>query len=150
MEVHSLNNWMIKAGHYDEHTKDLCLKETKQFNKYRTEVPWSREVTTNHIPQTPNQMQTQAQTQAQSSAKATDCKQHLLYTPQDPGYQAITLGHFLSCKYQSLLLLSEEKLTRKQQHRLNQILHEFDPRGYLKDIYCAKALFFEALKTKDA
>lgn len=137
MEVHQLNNWMIKMGHYDEETKDLFLKETKHFNKYRTVVPWSTEDLKEPLKES---------LQAETIHKQTT---HLLYTPKDPTYKAITLGHFLSCKYQSLLLLSEEKLTIKQAHRLNQILHEFDPKGYLKEAYCAKELFFEALKNKD-
>jgi hypothetical protein len=127
MEVHSLNNWMIKMGHYDTTTQDLFRKETKHFNKYRTVVPWSEE-------------------NEENMQQAT---KYLLYTPKDPDYQAITLGHFLSCKYQSLLMMSEEKMTTKQQHRVNQILHEFDPRGYLKEAYLAKELFFEALDTKN-
>jgi hypothetical protein len=97
MEVHQMNNWMIRAGHYDSYTKDLFLKETKHFNKYRTVVPWSLEGLS---AQTEHHQQTQ---QAQTS-------KHLLYTPKDPEYRAITLGHFLSCKYQSLLLLGEDKL----------------------------------------
>jgi transposase len=129
MEVHSMNNWMIKAGHYDKKTQDLFLKETKHFNKYRTVVPWG--------------------TKDSQQATQTQTTQHLLYTPKDPEYKAITLGHYLSRKYQNLLLMSEDKLTINQRHRLNQILHEFDPRGYLKEAYCAKELFFESLKTKD-
>ena len=35
MEVYSLSNWMIKAGHYDKVIKDLATLETKNFNKYR-------------------------------------------------------------------------------------------------------------------
>jgi hypothetical protein len=30
-----MNNWMIKAGHYDKTVKDLCTLETIKFNKYR-------------------------------------------------------------------------------------------------------------------
>ena len=120
MEVYNCNNWMIKAGHYDEATKDLLLKETKEFNKYRTEIP-----------------------------KDHPLYKHHLYTPEDPVYKPITLGHYLSCRYQDLLLLSGDKLTIKQKHRLNQVLYEFDPRGYLKDIYCLKELFFESMESKD-
>jgi hypothetical protein len=35
MEVYNMNNWMIKAGHYDKTVKDLCTLETIKFNKYR-------------------------------------------------------------------------------------------------------------------
>ena len=35
MEVYSLSNWMIKAGHYDKNIKDLATLETNNFNKYR-------------------------------------------------------------------------------------------------------------------
>jgi transposase len=45
--------------------------------------------------------------------------------------------------------LNQKKLTEKQKHRLNQILFEFDPKGYLRDAYLAKELFNEAVDTKD-
>jgi len=35
MEVYSMSNWMIKAGHYDKVIKDITSLETKNFNKYR-------------------------------------------------------------------------------------------------------------------
>jgi hypothetical protein len=37
MEVYNMNSWMIKAGHYDKITKDVCTLETINFNKYRTD-----------------------------------------------------------------------------------------------------------------
>ena len=98
MEVYSLSNWMIKAGHYDKVIKDLATLETKNFNKYREDklefnVRYFRE-----------------------------------YKPDSIEYRPITLGYFLSKKYNNLLLRKSENLTVKQKHRLNQILFEFDPK----------------------
>jgi hypothetical protein len=98
LEVYSLSNWMIKAGHYDKVIKDLTTLETKNFNKYRED------------------------------RLEFNVRNFREYRPDCKSYRPITLGFFLSKKYSNLLLLKEERLTVKQKHRLNQILFEFDPR----------------------
>ena len=98
LEVYSLSNWMIKAGHYDKVIKDLTTLETKNFNKYRED------------------------------RLEFNVRNFREYRPDCESYRPITLGFFLSKKYSNLLLLKEERLTVKQKHRLNQILFEFDPR----------------------
>jgi hypothetical protein len=98
MEVYSLSNWMIKAGHYDKMIKDLTTLETKNFNKYRED------------------------------RLEYNVREFREYKPDNIEYKPITLGYFLSKKYLNLLLIKEENLTEKQKHRLNQILFEFDPR----------------------
>jgi hypothetical protein len=98
MEVYSLSNWMIKAGHYDKVIKDLATLETKNFNKYREDK------------------------------LEFNVRNFREYKPDSDEYKPITLGHFLSKKYNNLLLRKCENLTVKQEHRLNQILFEFDPK----------------------
>jgi hypothetical protein len=98
MEVYSLSNWMIKAGHYDQKIKDLATLETKNFNKYRN---------------------------TKLEFNVLNFKE---YKPNIEEYTPITLGYFLSKKYNNLLLIKSENLTKKQEHRLNQILCEFDPK----------------------
>ncbi len=119
MEVYSLSNWMIKAGHYDKNIKDLATLETKNFNKYRdTKLEFN----------------------------VLNFKE---YKPNIEEYIPITLGYFLSKKYNNLLLIKSENLTKKQEHRLNQILCEFDPKWYLSEAYLWKELLNEAVETKD-
>ncbi len=119
MEVYSLSNWMIKAGHYDQNIKDLATLETKNFNKYRdTKLEFN----------------------------VLNFKE---YKPNIEEYSPITLGYFLSKKYNTLLLMKSENLTKKQEHRLNQILCEFDPKWYLSEAYLWKELLNEAIETKD-
>ena len=119
MEVYSLSNWMIKAGHYDQNIKDLATLETKNFNKYRE-----------------NKLE----------YNVLNFKK---YEPNIEEYNPITLGYFLSKKYNNLLLIKSENLTKKQEYRLNQILCEFDPRWYLSEAYLWKELLNEAIETKD-
>jgi len=119
MEVYSLSNWMIKAGHYDKTIKDLATLETKNFNKYRTK---------------------------KLENNVLNFKE---YKPNNSDYTPITLGYFLSKKYNNLLLMKSENLTKKQEFRLNQILCEFDPRWYLSEAYLWKELLNEAIETKD-
>ena len=45
--------------------------------------------------------------------------------------------------------MKSEILTKKQKHRLNQILCEFDPKWYLSEAYLWKELLNEAVETKD-
>ncbi len=71
------------------------------------------------------------------------------YKPNIKEYSPITLGYFLSKKYNTLLLMKSENLTKKQEHRLNQILCEFDPKWYLSEAYLWKELLNEAIETKD-
>jgi len=119
MEVYSLSNWMIKAGHYDQKIKDLATLETKNFNKYRdTKLEYN----------------------------VLNFKE---YKPNIEEYTPITLGYFLSKKYNTLLLMKSENLTKKQEYRLNQILCEFDPKGYLSEAYLWKELLNEAVETKN-
>ncbi len=119
MEVYSLSNWMIKVGHYDDNTKDLAKIETIKFNKYR-----EKKLEYNVL-------------------KFEE------YLPNTSDYIPITLGHFLSKKYNSLLLMKAENLTTKQYHRLNQILFEFDPKWYLSEAYLWKELLHRAVRLKD-
>lgn len=119
MEVYSLSNWMIKAGHYDKVIKDLATLETKKFNKYRED------------------------------RLEFNVRNFREYQPNCEAYQPITLGYFLSKKYNNLLLMKSQELTIKQEHRLNQILFEFDPRWYLREAYLWKELLNEAVKNKD-
>lgn len=119
MEVFSMSNWMIKAGHYDKIIKDLATLETKEFNKYRDDK------------------------------LEFNVRNFREYKPECEEYKPITLGYFLSKKYNNLLLMKSEKLTKKQEHRLNQILFEFDPRWYLREAYLWKKLLNEAVKNKD-
>lgn len=119
MEVYSLSNWMIKAGHYDKNIKDLATLETKNFNKYRE-----------------NKLE----------YNVLNFKE---YKPNIEEYKPITLGYFLSKKYNTLLLMKSENLTKKQEHRLNQILCEFDPKWYLSEAYLWKELLNEAVETRD-
>ncbi len=47
MEVYSMNNRMIKAGHYEWKINNLCDEEIINANKYRTEVlPWTNKYIT--------------------------------------------------------------------------------------------------------
>jgi len=71
------------------------------------------------------------------------------YKPNSEEYKPITLGYFLSKKYNTLLLMKSENLTKKQEHRLNQILCEFDPKWYLSEAYLWKELLNEAVETRD-
>jgi len=119
MEVYSLSNWMIKAGHYDQKIKDLATLETKNFNKYRS---------------------------TKLEFNVLNFKE---YKPNIEEYIPITLGYFLSKKYNTLLLMKSENLTKKQEYRLNQILCEFDPKWYLSEAYLWKELLNEAVETKD-
>lgn len=119
MEVYSLSNWMIKAGHYDKVIKDLATLETKNFNKYRED------------------------------RLEFNVRNFREYKPNNKEYKPITLGYFLSKKYNNLLLMKEENLTEKQKHRLNQILFEFDPKWYLREAYLWKEMLNEAVKNKD-
>lgn len=119
LEVYSLSNWMIKAGHYDKVIKDLTTLETKNFNKYRED------------------------------RLEFNVRNFREYRPDCKSYRPITLGFFLSKKYSNLLLLKEERLTVKQKHRLNQILFEFDPRWYLREAYLWKEMLNEAIQNKD-
>ena len=105
MEVFSMSNWMIKAGHYDKVIKDIASLETKRFNKYRED------------------------------RLEFNVRNFREYSPDNEQYKAITLGFFLSKRYNNLLLMKEENLTEKQKHRLNQILFEFDPKGYMREAY---------------
>jgi len=119
MEVFNMSNWMIKAGHYDKIIKDIMSLETLYFNKYRTD------------------------------RLEFNVREFREYKPNDIEYKPITLWYFLSKKYINLLLMKSEDLTNKQKHRLNQILFEFDPKWYLKEVYLWKELLNEAVKTKD-
>jgi len=110
---------MIKAGHYDKIIRDITTLETKNFNKYR------------------------------ESSLEFNVRDFREYKPDTPQYTPITLGYFLSKRYSNLLLIKSEKLTEKQCHRLNQILFEFDPRGYLKEVYLGKELLNEAFEAQD-
>jgi len=98
MEVYPMSNWMIKAGHYDKVVKDLATLETKNFNKYRED------------------------------RLEFNVRNFREYSPDCDEYTAITLGYFLSKRYSNLLLMKSENLSIKQEHRLNQILFEFDPK----------------------
>jgi len=98
MEVYSLSNWMIKAGHYDKVIKDLATLETKNFNKYRED------------------------------RLEFNVRNFREYKPKNEVYKPITLGYFLSKRYNNLFLMKSENLSIKQEHRLNQILFEFDPK----------------------
>ncbi len=119
MEVYSMSNWMIKAGHYDKVIKDITSLETKNFNKYRED------------------------------RLEFNVRNFREYSPEDEGYKAITLWFFLSKRYNNLLLMKEENLTEKQKHRLNQILFEFDPKWYMREAYLWKEMLNEAVKSKD-
>lgn len=119
MEVYNMNSWMIKAGHYDKMIRDLATLETKTFNKYRTD------------------------------RLEFHVREFREYRPNDEEYTPITLGFFLSKRYVNLLLIDSKKLTNKQKHRLNQILFEFDPKGYLRDAYLGKELMNESIEKKD-
>ena len=55
----------------------------------------------------------------------------------------------MSKRYNNLLLRKSENLTIKQEHRLNQILFEFDPKWYLREAYLWKEMLNEAVKNKD-
>ena len=119
MEVYSLSNWMIKAGHYDKVIKDLATLETKNFNKYRED------------------------------RLEFNVRNFREYKPKNEVYKPITLGYFLSKRYNNLLLMKSENLSIKQEHRLNQILFEFDPKWYLREAYLWKEMLNEAVKNKD-
>jgi len=119
MEVFSLSNWMIKAGHYDKVIKDLATLETKNFNKYREDK------------------------------LEFNVRSFREYNPDCIEYKPITLGFFLSKKYNNLLLKKSENLTVKQEHRLNQILFEFDPKWYIRETYLWKEMLNEAVEKKD-
>lgn len=119
MEVFSLSNWMIKAGHYDKVIKDLTRLETKSFNKYRED------------------------------RLEFNVREFREYRPNCDEYKPITLGFFLSKKYSTLLLKRSEDLTKKQEHRLNQILFEFDPKWYIRETYLWKEMLNEAIDKKD-
>ena len=105
MEVFNMSNWMIKAWHYDKVIKDLTTQETLVFNKYRED------------------------------RLEFNVREFREYRPMDKEYKAITLWYYLSKRYIDLLLMKSERLTKKQEHRLNQILFEFDHRWYLKEVY---------------
>lgn len=119
MEVYSMSNWMIKAGHYDKVIKDITSLETKNFNKYRED------------------------------RLEFNVRNFREYSPESNEYKAITLWFFLSKRYNNLLLMKEENLTKKQKHRLNQILFEFDPKWYMREAYLWKEMLNEAVKNKD-
>ena len=119
MEVFSLSNWMIKAWHYDKVIKDLATLETKNFNKYRED------------------------------RLEFNVRNFREYKPNCEDYKPITLGYFLSKRYVNLFLMKSENLTKKQEHRLNQILFEFDPKWYLREVYLWKEMLNEAVKNKD-
>lgn len=130
MEVYNMNNWMIKAWHYDQIIKDICTLETINFNKYRTDRL---------------ELNVRAFREYKPEIK-TITKENWEITEN---YKPITLGYFLSKRYIDLLLLKSSKLSEKQMHRLNQILFEFDPKGYLKEAYLSKELFYEAVEKND-
>lgn len=131
MEVYNMNNWMIKAGHYDKTVKDLCTLETIKFNKYREDrLEFNVRDFREYRPKIKS---------------LTDENWEVISID----YKPITLGYFLSKRYIDLLLIESKKLSEKQKHRLNQILFEFDPKWYLKEAYLSKELFYEAIESKD-
>lgn len=71
------------------------------------------------------------------------------YSPNSKGYKPITLWYFLSSRYHSLLWTTHDKLTENQKHRVNQILIEYDPKGFMGEAYLWKELMNEAVETKD-
>ena len=64
-------------------------------------------------------------------------------------YKPITLWFFISKRYVNLLLFKIEKLTEKQEHRLNQIFTEFDPCWYMKQAYEWKEMIMKWIENKD-
>lgn len=130
LEVYSLNNWMIKEWYYDNKHNDLTKKEIVKGNKYRKE-PLGND--------------------NGSDKKHCNSKNKIyIYSPKDTlDYKPITPGYFLQSNYHNLLWLSHDLLSKKQGHRLNQILFEFDPAWYMKEAYLWKELLNEALETKD-
>lgn len=132
MEVYNMNNWMIKAGHYDKMIKDICTLETINFNKYRTD---RLEFNVRDFREYKPKLETII---------------NVNWEIIEIWYKPITLWYYLSKRYIDLLLLNSNKLSNKQIHRLNQILFEFDPKSYLKEAYLSKELFYEAVEKKDA
>jgi transposase len=134
-EIRQLNNWMIHMWHYwkkivdikqkkwiDKKIKRKNINEKHAKSKYRSD-------------------------QVISFAK----KEHLrLYEPNNPEYKPITVSQFIDEKYRMLFITWSEKLTVKQELRLNQILVEFDPEWYLFEAYDLKENIRECLNTKNA
>ena len=129
-EVRKMNQWMIQMGYFDgKNYVDMKQKKgirkrrkkSKELSKYRTD----------------------------EEIKKLKEQGKRVYVPPDEGYKAITEEYYLDKKYRTLLLLGEEKLSYRQKLRLNQIFIEFDPKGYLFEIYNAKEKLRYALNNKD-
>jgi len=63
-------------------------------------------------------------------------------------YKPITLWFFISKRYVNLLTMKQESHTEKQTDRLWQIFTEFDPCGYLKEVWVGKELLLKWIKEK--
>ena len=135
-EVRQLNNWMIHMGHYWESIVDI--KNNKWIKKCRIK---KQNINEKH---SENKYRTD---QVISFAK----KEHLrIYELKHPDYKPITVNQYIDDKYRMLFLKWSEKLTLKQEMRLNQILVEFDPEWYLFEAYDAKENIRECLNSHNS
>ena len=131
-EVRQINNWMIQAGYYG---KDMIDMKAKKALKKRKIGESADEAFLKYRNKPPDALK--------------KIKGFREYRPDTPDYRPVTIEHYLDQKYASLFLAGEERLTNKQKHRLNQILTEFDPKGYMKEAYDTKETIRDMLKDKD-
>lgn len=52
-------------------------------------------------------------------------------------------------EHRTLFLYAEEKLSKKQQYRINQLFKDSDPKGYVFEAWSQKEIVREALQKKD-
>ena len=64
-------------------------------------------------------------------------------------YREITLDYFLNNGYKQLFRIKEVRMTGLQKLRIRQILHEYDPHGYLTMAWVNKEKFLEWLDNLD-
>jgi transposase len=134
-EVRQMNKWMVHMGIYGHDIIDLRQKKgIKKINKKGHSK--GRRVSLKNYPKY----------RPRINNKKVDIR---LYKPNYKGYQSITVQHYLAQTYRTLFLKRQEDLTEKQKHRLNQILIEFDPLGYVCDAYTAKEMITEMMEDKD-
>jgi len=134
-EVRKMNNWMIHMGIYGHDIIDLRQRKGIKKNNRKRYSRGRRVPLKNY-----------------SKYRKTDTDKQInirLYKPNNEVYKPITVQHYLSQTYRTLFLKRQEDLTEKQKHRLNQILIEFDPLGYICEAYTAKEMITEMMEEKD-
>lgn len=136
-QVRQLNNWMIHTGYYGNEIIDLEQKKAVKKTEKKQRL---------HM----NEKTSDTKYRSLEIEKLALEKGTRPYLPDSPKYKPITLEHYISEKYRTLFLVGEEKLTQNQQHRINQILIEFDPENYMFEAYNTKEKIRECLHNKDS